>query len=129
MIASPIYHQKRGQRKAATFLTYVTQRSLAIAMFVALAVLASIGNKPSGKTNLGLTSSVSQPGNQQSYLALNPPQLFDNIVRSVKDAFNDPALVQYANDHAAMGSPTLTMPTHSGNRGAQNFGNKCAVDR
>jgi hypothetical protein len=126
MIASPLYHQKGSDKKGPhSLLRYVTQRSLAVVMFIAFAFLASIGNKSSITPNLG----GKQASDEGRYLSLNPRYLFDNIARSVKDAFNDPVLVQYADDQGAMDSPTLTMPTHSGNRGAQNFGNKCAVDR
>src|SRR6266404_2445060 len=48
MIASPLYHQKGSNKKGPhSLLRYVTQRSLAVVMFIAFTFLASIGNKSS----------------------------------------------------------------------------------
>ena len=128
MIASPFYHEKAAREKGPhSLLKYVTQRSLAVVMFLAFTLLASVGNRSSQSTTRSLIGK--QSSDQGRYLSLNPRHLFDNIARSVKDAFNDPALVQYANDQAVMDSPTVTTPTDSGNRNAQNFGNKCASGR
>ena len=126
MIASPLYHEKGSNKKGPhSLLRYVTQRSLAVVMFIAFTLLASIGNKSS------ITPSLSgkQASDEGRYLSLDPRYLFGNIARSVKDAFNDPVLVQYANDQAVMDSPTGTTPTGSGNGNAQSFGNKCAQSR
>ena len=131
MIASPSYHQNSSREKLApTLLKYVTQRSLAVAMFVALALLASVGNKPSDKKEPGLTSSftISQQREQTSP-SLSPRKLFDNVLRSVKDAFDDPELVQYANDQRVWDWPTLHSPTDSSEGSAENVGNKCASNR
>jgi hypothetical protein len=126
MIASPLYHQKGSDKKGPhSLLRYVTQRSLAVVMFIAFTFLASIGNKSSIAPSLG----GKQASDEGRYLSLNPRYLFDNIARSVKDAFNDPVLVQYANDQAVIDSPTGTTPTDSGNGNAQSFGNKCAQSR
>jgi hypothetical protein len=122
MIASPLYHQKAsGEKRPHTLFKYVTQRSLAVVMFVALAVLASIGNKPSDKRNPGLSNTICQPGDQQSYLALNPRQLFGNIVRSVKDAFNDPALIEYAKEQGIDGCDSLTTPCSNASQKTETF--------
>lgn len=88
MTASPIYHRKSFRETAApTLLKYVSQRSLAVLLFIALALLASVGNKSSNKRNLGLSTSLA-----------NPRQLVDKVFASVKDAFDDPALIEYANE-------------------------------
>jgi hypothetical protein len=121
MIAFQIYHQRPSGKKAATLLTYVTQRSLAVVMFVALAVLASIGNKPSDNRNPGISNNGSQSAAQQSYLALNPRQLFDNIVQSVKDAFDDPALIEYAKQQGIDGADSLTTPCSNTSRKTETF--------
>lgn len=133
MIASPLYHQKRSKEKGApAFLKYVTQRSLAVAMFLSLALLASVGNKPSEKRNLGLSTnlSVSQKG-EQTYLSLNPKQLFDNIAGSVNEAFNDPALIEYAKEQGGdtPDSPIASDQPASGKESTKDFGNKCALNR
>lgn len=101
MIASPIYHRKSFREKAApTLLKYVSQRSLAVLLFIALALLASVGNKSSNKRNPGLSSSlaIAQSRDQQAYPSLNPRRLVDKVFASIKDAFNDPALIEYANE-------------------------------
>ena len=113
MIASHLYHQKPTKEKEPpTLHKYVTQRSLAVLMFIALAVVASVRNKPSDKRKSGLSTSVSisQSRAQQRYLSLNPRQLFDNVVGSIKDAFNDPRLIEYANEQGADIPDSLTTP-------------------
>lgn len=114
MITYPLYRQTPSARKASSVLKYVTQRSLAVVLFLALAVVASIANKPSERTP--------SP-------SLNQGQFFDNVVRSIKDAFNDPALVQYANDQAIPDSPEITTPSNLGKMSAEDFGNKCVPSR
>lgn len=121
MIAIPTYHQRPCGKKAATLLTYVTQRSLAIVMFVALAILASVGNKPSDNRNPDIGNNSCQSVAQQSYLALNPRELFDNIVRSVKDAFNDPALIEYAKEQGIDGCDSLTTPCSNTSQKTETF--------
>lgn len=104
MIASHLYHQRPTKEKEPpTLHKYVIQRSLAVLMFIALAVVASVRNKPSDKRKSGLITSfsISQSLDQQRYLSLNPRQLFENAVGSIKDAFNDPALIEYANEQGA----------------------------
>jgi hypothetical protein len=101
MIASPIYHRNSPREKATpTLVKYVSQRSLAVLLFIALALLASVGNKSSNKRNPGLSSglAISQSRDEQTYLSLHPPRLVDKVFASVKDAFNDPALMEYANE-------------------------------
>jgi hypothetical protein len=111
MTASPLYHRKSFKEKAPqTLLKYVSQRSLAVILFIAFALLASIGNKPSDKRKSGLNTNfgISQSLDQQRYLSLNPRQLFENVVGSIKDAFNDPALIEYANEQGADIPDSLT---------------------
>ena len=109
MIASPVYRQLPS-KTAASLGKYVTQRSLAVLMFIALAVVASVGNKPSGnkKSDLNTNVSISESPDQQRQLSLNPWQLFGNVVGSIKDAFNDPALIEYANEQSADIPDSLT---------------------
>ena len=107
MIASPVYRQLPS-KKTTSLGKYVTQRSLAVLMFVALAVVASVGNKPSGNKRSDLNTNVSESPDQQRQLSLNPRQLFGNVVGSIKDAFNDPALIEYANEQGADIPDSLT---------------------
>ena len=117
MIASPIYHRKSFREKAApTLLKYVSQRSLAVLLFIALALLASVGNKSSDKRDPGLSSSlaISQSRDQQTCLSLNPRRLVDKVFASVKDAFNDPALIEYANEQSTDIQDLLAAPVLTG---------------
>jgi hypothetical protein len=117
MIASPIYHRKSFREKAEpTLLKYVSQRSLAVLLFIALALLANVGNKSSDKRDPGLSSSlaVSQSRYQETYLSLNPRRLVDKVFASIKDAFNDPALIEYANEQSTDVQDLLTAPVLTG---------------
>ena len=113
MIASPFYHQTRSAANVApAFLKYVSQRSLAVIMFIALAVLASVGNKQSDskKPSLSDTSSIPIPQGYDAVLLLNPSQLADNIVRFFKDAFNDSSRREYARQQGIDVCDSLTAP-------------------
>jgi hypothetical protein len=93
-------------------LKYVSQRSLTVLTFIALAVVGSVENKSFDKRKSGLSASVSisQSRAQQRYLSLNPRQLFENVVGSIKDVFNDPRLIEYANEQGANIPDSLTTP-------------------
>ena len=113
MIASHLYHQKSTKEKGPPMLLkHVSQRSLTVLTFIALAVVGSVGNKSSDKRKSGLSASVSisQSRAQQRYLSLNPRQLFANVVGSINDAFNDPRLIEYANEQGADIPDSLTTP-------------------
>ena len=63
------YHKAHGIQPRSTLLNYFNQRTLALVMFVALALLGS-----------------------------NPWQSMAAKMSSLKKAFNDPVLVEYANE-------------------------------
>jgi hypothetical protein len=111
MIASPVYRQLPS-KKATSLGKYVTQQSLAVLMFIALAVVASVENKPSGnkRSDLNTNVSISESPDQQRRLSLNPRQLFGNVAGSIKDAFNDPAVIEYANQQGTDIPDSLTPP-------------------
>jgi hypothetical protein len=114
------------------FLKDVVQRSLALVVFVTLAFMASVENKPSDKRKQDLSSSFSiSQQREQANLSLNPLQLFDNIVCSVKDAFNDPALIEYAKEQGAEipDSPAASDQHASDKQASIDFGNKRARTR
>jgi hypothetical protein len=111
MLASPFNYQTRSTAKVPPgFLKYVSQRSLAVIMFIALAVMASVGNKQSDskKPGLGDTSSIPIPQGYDAVLLLNPSQLADNIVRFFKDAVNDSSLREYARQQGINVCDSLT---------------------
>src|SRR5205085_11042134 len=123
MFASPLNHQKSGTSPVLyTLGKYVTMRVLATAMFIAFAVLASIGGKET-RTNWAITgkngngdstiwhldktpSEISEPAGDKSKILLSPSW----IVSAVKDAFDEPSLTEYAKEQGA-GIPDL--PTAS----------------
>jgi hypothetical protein len=120
MIATPFYYQKTPEKKGRRGLfRYVTQRSLAVVMFIAFALLASVGNKSS--KSITPTLSGQQSSDEARYLSLNPRHLFDNIARSVKDAFNDPALIEYAKEQGIDGCDSLTTPCSNTSRKTETF--------
>lgn len=85
MFASPLYHQKPGTGKAhSTFLKYLSQPTLAFVMFFALAVLSSIGGKESEPQK----STLSKDANGA---------LVGRMMHAFRGAFNDPSLLEYAN--------------------------------
>jgi hypothetical protein len=112
MIASTLYRQTSGVKKASTFLKYVSQGSLAVVLFITLAVLASIENRPSGKGSPGLSHSpgASRPADNEPHLSLDLGHLFAKTVGSIKDAFNDPALIEYAKEQGIDIPDSLTTP-------------------
>jgi hypothetical protein len=133
MFASPLYHQKTSLQKVApTYLKCVTRRSLAVALFIALALVASFANKPWATRKLSVSNlSSSQSRGYEPYLTLNPHQLFGNIVGSIKDAFDDPALVEYAKEQGVdiPDTPAISHPVESDKYVAKELGNKIAPTR
>ena len=114
MIASPLCRQNSSTTKVAPiFLKHVSQRSIAVIMFIALAVLASFGNKPSDSQTQGLSnnSSIPIPQGYDAVLLLNPSQLADNIVRFFKDDFNDSSLREYATQQGIDVRDSLRAPS------------------
>src|SRR6266404_5860414 len=117
MFASPFYHQKTSPNKVApTCLKYVIQRSLAFALFIAFAFVASFANKPSATRKLSISKSLSgsQSREPERSLSLNPRRIIENTVKSLKDAFNDPALIEYANEQGVPDSLMMSHPAASG---------------
>jgi len=112
MIASTLYRQMSGAKKASTFLKHVSGGPLAVVLFIALAVLTSIENTTSdkGSSAPSYSLSVSQPAEDEPYLSLDPGHLFAKTVWSIKDAVNDPALIEYAKAQGIDISDSLTTP-------------------
>jgi len=128
MFASPLNHHKSGTTPVPyTLRRYLTMRLLATAMFIALAVLASVGGKESqtkqlsvGKGTIGdLTirhqdqggcADVAKPGEPKKSSPMISWQSIVTMVNDFKEAFNDPSLIEYANQQ---GIGTLDSPTTS----------------
>ena len=115
MFASPLNHRKPGTSPVpSTLRRYLTMRVLATAMFIAFAVLASVGGKESrtkqlslGKGTIGdLTirhqdqggcADVAKPGAPKKSSPMISLQSVVTMVNDFKEAFNDPSLIEYAN--------------------------------
>lgn len=118
MFASPLNHQNPGTSPVPyTLRRYLTMHVLATVMFIALAVLTSIrGNEPQTKQPLldkdtindltirhqdqGGCAGSTKPGEPKKSLPVISWQSVAMIVNNFKKAFNDPALIDYANQQA-----------------------------
>jgi hypothetical protein len=123
MIASYLYRPTAFAKKPSSLVKYVTQRSLAVVLFLALAVLASVGNRPFDKRSPGLlrNRSVSQSTDNEPYLSLDLWQLFTKTAGSIKDAFNDPALIEYAKEQRIDGCDSLRTPYSNASEKSETF--------
>jgi hypothetical protein len=129
MFASPFYHQKPSAGKApSAFLKYLSPPTLAFVLFIALALLSSIGGKESetkkstlGKSTKGALVVRHENDDNASPVAeatshkTSPWQSIGRMMNAVQDAFNDPSLIEYANqqDTGIPGSPTTTLLSNS----------------
>jgi len=111
MFSAPYYYKLEAGRPRFTVFKHLSQGTLAVLMFVALAVLASIGGKqpatnpiPSSNATGNIASPLQGPclnatehrgPKKDLRLASRPP--IATWVSALKEAFNDPALVNYAN--------------------------------
>jgi hypothetical protein len=118
MFASPLNHHKPGTSPVPyTLRRYLTMPVLATALFIAFAVLASIGGKEAqtkqplfDKGTVGdLTirhqdqggcADVTKPGAPKKSSPMISWQSVATMVNSFKEAFNDPSLIDYANQQA-----------------------------
>jgi hypothetical protein len=115
MFASLFNHHKPGTSPVSyTLRRYLTMRVLATAMFVAFAVLASVGGKESQTKqpsfnkgtiadltirhqDQGGCADVAKPGARKKSSPMISWQSVATMVNNFKDAFNDPSLIEYAN--------------------------------
>ncbi len=113
MFASPLNHQKPGTSPVPyTLRRYLTMRVLATALFIAFAVLASIGGKETqtkqplfDKGTIGdLTIRHQDQGGCAGAPKKSSPiiswQSVATVVNNFKEAFNDPPIIDYANQQA-----------------------------
>jgi len=127
MFASPINHDSPVP---STLLRYWTMRVLATAMVVALAVLASIGGKESQTKQLsfnkgtiggpairhqdqGARSDVTKLGARKKSSPMISWQSVAAMLKSFKEAFDDPSLIEYANQQGIDTSDFTTAPSKS----------------
>jgi hypothetical protein len=128
MFASPLNHQKPGTSPVSyTLRKYLTMRVLATAMFIAFAVLASVGGKETqtkqplfDKSTVGdLTlrhqdqsgcADVTKPGAPKKSSPMISWQSIATTVNNFKEAFNDPSLIEYANQQGIGMADSTTAP-------------------
>ena len=115
MFASPLNHHKPGTSPVPyTLRRYLTMRVLATAMFIAFVVVASIGGKESQtkqpsfdkgtigdltvrRQDRGGCADVTKPGAPKKSSPIISWQSVATMVNNFKEAFNDPSLIEYAN--------------------------------
>ena len=131
MFASPLNHQKPSPSSVPyTLRRYLTMRVLATAMFIAFAVMASIGGKESqtkqpwfDKGTIGdLTIRHQDQGGCAGATKPDAPkkstlriswQSVATMVNNFKEAFNDPSLIEYANQQGIGMADSTTAPSKS----------------
>ena len=131
MFASPLNHHKPGTSPVPdTLRRYLTMRVLATALFIAFAVLASIGGKETqtkqplfDKSTVGdLTlrhqdqsgcADVTKPGAPKKSSLMISWQSAATMVNNFKEAFNDPSLIEYANQQGIGITDSTTAPSKS----------------
>ena len=131
MFASPFNHHKPGTSPIPyTLRRYLTMRVLATAMFIAFAVLASVGGKESRTKqpsfdkgtigNLTITHQdqggcvdVAKPETPKKSSPMISWQSVATAVNNFKEAFNDPSLIEYANQQGIDMADSRTAPSKS----------------
>jgi hypothetical protein len=130
MSASPVHYQQRTARSVSVlspFLRHVNTGTLAFIMFVALALLSTTRGKeteikesaPPGTTKSEVIIDkqyddvphvVTQAAGQTISLPLTLWQFMDKIINAFKGAFNDPSLIEYANQQGIGIADSPTAP-------------------
>jgi hypothetical protein len=113
MFASPLNDRKPGTSPVPyTLRRYLTMRVLATALFIAFALLASIGGKETqtkqplfDKSTVGdLTLRHQDQGGCADAPKKSSPmiswQSIATVMNNFKEAFNDPSIIDYANQQA-----------------------------
>ena len=138
MFASPLNHHKPGTSPVPyTLRRYLTMRVLATAMFIAFAVLASIGGEESQTKrpsfdkgaigdltvrhqDQGGCADVRKPGVPKKSSPMISWQSLATTANDFKEAFNDRSLVEYANQQGIdiPDSPTTPLVNRSSQRPA-----------
>jgi hypothetical protein len=128
MFASPLNHQAPITSLVPyTLRRYLTMRVLATALFIAFAVLASIGGKETQtkqpsfdkgtvgdltirRQDQGGCAGVTKPGSPKKSSPTISWQSVAALVNNFKEAFNDPALIEYANQQGTGMPDSPTAP-------------------
>lgn len=124
MFASPLNHHNPGTSPVPyTLRRYLTMRVLATAMFIAFAVLASIGGKETqtqqpwfDKGTIGDLTIRHQDQGGCAAKKSSPMISWQSVATTVnnfKEAFNDPSLIDYANQQGIDTADSTTPPSKS----------------
>jgi hypothetical protein len=136
MSASPIHYRKPTTRCVTVltpFLRHLNTGTLAFIMFVALALLSNTRGKEAETRELAPVETtkseiiidkqhdnVSNVVTKAAGQTMSPPltlsQFMGRIINAFKGAFNDPSLIEYANQQGIgiADSPTAPLPDTSG---------------
>jgi hypothetical protein len=130
MLSSPSYsHKPAAFNTHSTLLKYVSKRVLAVAMFIALALLGIIGGKERTtqkplfgngavsdlvvrQHNHDAHSATAKPVESRKVLLLTSWQSVITMVNSFEETFNDPALINYANQQGIGMPESLSGQSH-----------------
>lgn len=118
MLSHSIYYRKsKSVSGSSPVIKYLTQRTLAVVMFIAVAIVGTIGGKESetkkpvpGKSTMTVTGSARQDESS----GLTPMQSIGTMMSAFRDAFNDPSLIDYANQQGIGIPDSPTGPLLSG---------------
>ena len=130
MSASPVHYQNRATRSVSIispFLRHLNMSTLAFILFVALALLSNMHGKepetresaPAGTTKSEVIidrhhNDVSRVATETARPMMSPPltpwQFMDRIINAFKGAFNDPSLIEYANQQGIGIADSPTAP-------------------
>ena len=115
---SPTYHYHKSNtlRLSSSPLRFLNQRTLAVAMFIAFALLGIIGGKESNtqkspvgaalthdgvsRQNSIVCPSAAKPAKPKKSLVVSSRQSVERTAEAVRRAFNDPSLIEYANEQS-----------------------------
>jgi hypothetical protein len=124
------YHKSNPLGLSSSPLRFLNQRTLAVAMFLAFALLGIIGGKESNTQKSPVGSALMHDGvNRQNSTACptatKPAKLKKSLIVSswqsveragaaFRRAFNDPSLIEYANEQSTdIPDPPITSGSHA----------------
>jgi hypothetical protein len=127
------YYKRNGVARRSTLLRYLSPPTLAVVLLVTFALLPNVGGRESKKTSLDKTTTgdvviklqvqtpclvAPTPVRPEHSLVLSAMQSIASMVDSFRKAFNDPALIDYANQQG-IGIPGSTEASLSGGTSQQ----------
>jgi hypothetical protein len=118
MFSHPIYYHKPSALSTrSTFLKHLSPGTLALVMFIAVALLGIVGGKESETKKpvpgeSAMTAIRSAPYDKPS--RLTPLHSIGTMLSAFKEVFNEPSLIEYANQQGVEILDSPTPPIVSG---------------